>query len=45
MFSKSSTGTSLDADWRKFFVAHALSAYLASSERARTSHLLYEPSA
>jgi len=35
----------LDANWRKFFVAHALSAYLASSERVRTSHLLYELSA
>lgn len=35
----------LDANRRKFFVAHALSAYLASSERARTSHLLYELSA
>lgn len=36
---------SLDANRCKFFVAHALSAYLALSERARTSHLLYELSA
>lgn len=34
-----------DANRRKFFIAHALSAYLASSERARTFHLLYEFSA
>lgn len=36
---------SLYANRRKFLIAHALSAYLASSERARTSHLLYELSA